>query len=43
MRRNEDVMKIYNTLSRRKEEFKPLEEGKVKCMYAVLLYTILSI
>ena len=30
MRRNEDVMKIYNTLSRRKEEFKPLEEGKVK-------------
>ena len=42
MRRNEDVMKIYNTLSRRKEEFKPLEEGKVK-MYAVLLYTILSI
>ena len=23
-------MKIYNTLSRRKEEFKPLEEGKVK-------------
>ena len=30
MRRNEDVMKIYNTLSRCKEEFKPLEEGKVK-------------
>ncbi len=26
-------MKIYNTLTRRKEEFKPLEEGKVK-MYA---------
>ena len=23
-------MRIYNTLSRRKEEFKPLEEGKVK-------------
>ena len=23
-------MKIYNTLSRRKEEFQPLEEGKVK-------------
>ena len=35
MRRNEDVMKIYNTLSRRKE--------KLKCMYAVLLYIILSI
>lgn len=27
-------MKIYNTLSRSKEEFVPLEEGKVKCMYA---------
>ena len=23
-------MKIYNTLSRKKEEFQPLEEGKVK-------------
>ena len=23
-------MKIYNTLSKRKEEFEPLEEGKVK-------------
>ena len=23
-------MKIYNTLSKRKEEFVPLEEGKVK-------------
>ncbi len=27
-------MKIYNTLSKRKEEFVPLEEGKVKCMCA---------
>lgn len=27
------MIKIYNTLTRRKEEFKPLEEGKVK-MYA---------
>lgn len=27
------MLKIYNTLTRRKEEFKPLEEGKVK-MYA---------
>ena len=27
-------MKIFNTLSRTKEEFIPLEEGKVK-MYAV--------
>lgn len=26
-------MKVYNTLTRRKEEFKPIEEGKVK-MYA---------
>ena len=26
-------MRIYNTLTRTKEEFKPLEEGKVK-MYA---------
>ena len=27
-------MKIYNTMSKRKEEFVPLEEGKVKnvCM-----------
>ena len=23
-------MKLYNTLSRKKEEFKPIEEGKVK-------------
>ena len=28
-------MKILNTLTRRKEEFKPLEEGKVK-MYVDL-------
>ena len=34
-------MKIYNTMSKRKEEFVPLEEGKVKnCMYAVLRFTI---
>ena len=26
-------MKIYNTYTRRKEEFQPMEEGKVK-MYA---------
>ena len=24
------VVKLYNTLSRKKEEFKPIEEGKVK-------------
>ena len=26
-------MRVYNTLTRRKEEFEPLEEGRVK-MYA---------
>ena len=31
-------MKLFNTLTRRKEEFVPLEEGKVR-MYAVRLYT----
>ena len=36
-------MKIYNTMSKRKEEFVPLEEGKVRCMYAVRLYIITSI
>ena len=35
-------MKIFNTLSRQKEEFVPLEEGKVK-MYAVRLFITLSI
>ena len=24
------IVKLYNTLSRKKEEFKPIEEGKVK-------------
>ena len=32
-------MKLYNTLTRRKEEFVPLEEGKVK-MYVCGLYRI---
>ena len=32
-------MKFYNTLTK-KEEFIPLEEGKVRCMYAVLPFTI---
>ena len=35
-------MKIFNTLTRTKEEFVPLEEGKVS-MYAVLPYTIIFI
>ena len=35
-------MKIYNTMSKRKEEFVPVEPGKVK-MYAVLRFTILFI
>ena len=30
LHKKEDIMKLYNTLSRRKEEFIPLEEGKVK-------------
>ena len=34
-------MKLYNTLTKSKEEFVPLEEGKVK-MYAALPYTISS-
>ena len=33
-------MEIYNTLTKRKEEFKPLEPGKVK-MY--VQYTIIFI
>ncbi len=32
-------MKLYNTLTRRKEEFVPLEEGKVK-MYVCGSYRI---
>ena len=32
-------MKLYNTLTRRKEEFVPLEEGKVK-MYVCGPYRI---
>ena len=28
-------MKVYNTLTRRKEEFIPLEEGKVKVWFVV--------
>ena len=36
-------MKIFNTLTRRKEEFVPLEEGKVKmyvCGYGAQIYGI---
>ena len=33
-------MKIFNTLTRRKEEFVPLEEGKVSMMFADLPFTI---
>ena len=35
-------MKIFNTLSRRKEEFVPIEPGKVK-MYVDRPFTILFI
>ena len=37
-RRKETIMKLYNTLTRKKEEFVPLEEGKVKCMFVVLQF-----
>ena len=37
-------MKIFNTLSRRKEEFVPIEPGKVsRCMCADRPFTILFI
>ena len=36
-------MKIYNTLTKKKEEFVPLEEGKVKMYVCGQLYTILFI
>lgn len=35
-------MKIFNTLSRRKEEFVPLEPGKVKMYVCGPTYTTLS-
>lgn len=35
-------MKIYNTMSKKKEEFIPLEEEKSACMYVDLLYTTYS-
>ena len=34
-------MKIYNTMSKKKEEFIPLEEGKVRMYVCGLLYTTL--
>ena len=36
-------MKIYNTMSKKKEDFVPLEEGKVKMYVCGLRYIILSI
>ena len=36
-------MKIYNTMSKRKEEFVPLEKGKVKMYVCGLQFTILFI
>ena len=32
-------MKLYNTMSKQKEEFVPLEEGKVRMYVCCLLYT----
>ena len=37
------MIRIYNTLSKKKEDFVPLEEGKVTCMCAAQLFTTLSI
>ena len=36
-------MKIFNTLTRSKEEFKPIEEGRLRFTPAALPFTILSI
>lgn len=36
-------MKLYNTMSKTKEEFVPLEEGKVKMYVCDLLFTTSSI
>lgn len=33
-------MKLYNTMTRKKEEFVPLEEGKVKMYVCVRPFTI---
>ena len=30
----EEIMKIFNTLTRRKDEFVPIEEGKVRMYYS---------
>ncbi|MGU3218412.1 hypothetical protein ACVXZ0_04450 [Staphylococcus aureus] len=32
------MITLYNTLTRQKEVFKPIEPGKVKMYYVVLLY-----
>ena len=36
-------MKIYNTLTQRKDEFIPIEEGKVKMYVCIQLSIIISI
>ena len=36
-------IQIFNSLTRQKETFVPLEEGKVKCMSAVLQFITISI
>ena len=33
-------MKIFNTLSRRKEEFVPIEPGKVKMIQSAVIWNI---
>lgn len=34
------MLKVYNTLTKQKEEFKPLKEGQVSIYVAVLHHTI---
>ena len=36
-------MKIYNTLTRQKQEFVPINKGEVKMYHAVLLYMTIFI
>ena len=35
------MITLYNTLTRRKETFEPIEPGKVKCMFVVRPFTII--
>ena len=40
----EQKLFVYNTLTRTKEEFKPLDAGQMwACMFAALLYIVMCI